>query len=462
MNWTRVVAVGTLIVSSVGGCAQNTAPAPGPIAANPATLRSVSANRVAPNSGSSKIQHVVIIIQENRTVNNLFNGFNDAGTVKTAKNSLGQTVQLRPISLTAPYDISHAHSAFLTEWDNGKMDGFDLVHSTCKTKVSKCPPPDVRAYGYVPQREVAPYFVMARRYTFARNMFETNQGPSFPAHQYLLSGTSTISDSSTLRASENPLTPLKKLTGGCDSPSGSLVKLIDLQGNENQSIYPCFDRNSLIALIDAKSLTWHYYQNHLGAGLWEAPDAIKAVHDSSEFAKDVVAPPSQVLNDIDAGTFANVVWITPTWGASDHAGSNRGLGPSWVASVVNKIGESQYWNNTAIFVTWDDWGGWYDPVPPLLYNSYELGLRVPLLVISPYAKPHYISRKQHEFASILKFTEEVFGLGSLGTTDTRADDLRDCFDFSRGPRQFVPITAPHDAGYFLRQPISDLVPDDDF
>jgi phospholipase C len=381
--------------------------------------------------------------------------------VKTAKNSFGNTVKLHPISLTAPYDISHSHTGFLTEWDNGKMDGFNLVTSTCKKK-GKCPPADIRAYGYVPERDVAPYFEMARRYAFARKMFQTNQGPSFPAHQYLISGTSTVSDSSTLRASENPMTPLKKFTGGCDSPSGSLVKMIDLQGNEDQSVYPCFNRNSLIQLIDAKSLTWHYYQNHLGAGLWEAPDAIKAVHDSSEFAKDVVAPPSQVLTDIDAGTLANVVWVTPTWGASDHAGSNRGLGPSWVASVVNKIGGSQYWNNTAIFVTWDDWGGWYDPVPPPIYNSYELGLRVPLIVISPYAKPHYISTKQHEFGSILKFTEEVFGLGSLGTTDARADDLSDCFNFSRAPRKFVPIPAQHDAAYFLRQPISDLDPDDDF
>jgi phospholipase C len=454
---------GFLIVAfAIAGCGQNAALSPTtPETQRAGTNASVSRGNAEPNSGSSKIQHVVIIIQENRTVNDLFNGFNGAGTVKTAKNSFGQTVQLRPISLTAPYDISHAHSAFLTEWDNGNMDGFNLVTSTCKSK-GKCPPENVRAYGYVPQRDVAPYFAMARSYAFARNMFQTNQGPSFPAHQYLLSGTSTTTDSSTLRASENPLTPLKKLTGGCDSPSGSLVKLIDLQGNENQSIYPCFDRNSLIQLIDAKSLTWHYYQNHLGAGLWEAPDAIKAVHDSSEFAKDVVAPPSQVLNDIDAGTLANVVWVTPTWGASDHAGSNRGLGPSWVASVVNKIGGSQYWNNTAIFVTWDDWGGWYDPMPPPIYNSYELGLRVPLLVISAYAKPHYISTPQHEFGSILKFTEEVFGLGSLGTTDARADDLSDCFDFSRGPRKFVPIPAPHDAGYFLRQPISDLNPDDDF
>ncbi len=238
----------------------------------------------------------------------------------------------------------------------------------------------------MPKHEVEPYFEMARRYAFASRMFQTNQGPSFPAYQYLSSGTSTIADGSPLRASENPHTPSKKNTGGCDSPPGSLVTLIDQNGNENQSTYPCFARNSLIQLVEARGLSWHYYQAFLGPGLWHAPDAIRAVRHSPEYSADVVAPSSQVLNDIDAGTLANVVWVTPTAAASDHAGITNGSGPSWVASVVNKIGQSKYWNDTAIFVTWDDWGGWFDPIGPRIFNSYELSFRVPLIVISPYAK----------------------------------------------------------------------------
>ena len=411
---------------------------------------------------TSKIQHVVIIFQENRTTNDLFNFLAGANTVRQGKNSSGQTVQLQPRLLTAPYDISHAHIAFTTEYAGGAMDGFDLVGSSCN-KGATCPPKDIRAYGYVPEHEVEPYYVMARRYTFGNNMFQTNEGPSFPAHQYILSGTSTESDGSQLRASENPLTPQKKITGGCDSPQGSLVKLIDQYGNENQTTYPCFDRNSLIQLVEAQpGLSWHYYQAHLGAGLWEGPDAIKPVWSSPQFSTDVVAPPSQVLNDTDAGNLASVVWVTPTSAESDHAGITDGSGPSWVASVVNKIGQSKYWNTTAIFVTWDDWGGWYDPVAPQIFNSYELGFRVPLIVISPYAKQHYISTVQHEFGSILKFTEEQFNLGSLGTTDVRADDLADCFNFSKSPSKFRIIPSPLHAGYFLKQPISNKDPDDDF
>ncbi len=95
-------------------------------------------------------------------------------------------------------------------------------------------------------------------------------------------------------------------------------------------------------------------------------------------------------------------------------------------------------------MTWDDWGGWYDHVPPPIINRYELGFRVPLLVISPYAKRGYVSKVTHEFGSILAFSEEAFGIpkGALKATDRRADDLMDGFDFTQGPRAFVPIKAP--------------------
>ena len=168
-----------------------------------------------------------------------------------------------------------------------------------------------------------------------------------------------------------------------------------------------------------------------------------------------------MLTDIANGNLANVVWVTPTAKASDHAGITNGTGPSWVASVVNAIGQSQYWDNTVIFVTWDDWGGFYDHVPPVQYNSYELGFRVPLIAISPYAKKGYVSHVQHEFGSILKFTEQVFGLGSLGATDVRADNLADCFNFSRKPRAFRRIQSPFGRDYFLRQPMSWDSPDNE-
>jgi len=412
-------------------------------------IPSLSATRLGE---SSKITHVVIIVQENRTPDNLFNGLPGADTVRSGRNSRGERVALRPIPLTAPYDISHEHSAYLVEHANGELNGFNEVAVSACHVGKTCPPRDVRAYGYVPQTEVEPYFEMARRYAFGDRTFETNEGPSFPAHQYIISGTSTISNGSQLRVASNAIEPTGGFTGGCDSPPGSYALLIDPSGNEDQGTYPCFNRLTLMDLLDHKSLSWRYYEAHLGAGLWQAPDAILHLRYSKEFATDVVAPSKTILSDVAAGRLADVVWLTPTGAASDHAGVTDGTGPSWVASVVNAIGESRYWNTTAIILTWDDWGGWYDHVPPPQYNSYELGFRVPLVVISPYAKQHYVSHTQHEFGSILKFIERTFGLPSLGTTDVRSDDLSDCFNFNRAPTPFEPIGAPLSKGYFLRQP----------
>ncbi len=411
--------------------------------------------------GNGGIKHVVIIVQENRTPDNLFNGLPGADTVRYGENSRGKRIKLQPEPLTAPYDISHRHSAFTVEYASGNLNGFNLVKSHCNER-RDCPVKILRAYAYVPHAEVKPYFTMAQEYAFADRMFETNQGPSFPAHQYLLSGTSTISNRSAWRASENPKDPSGKFTGGCDSPPGSLGSLINLKGNESRQKFPCFDRVALTDLLDAKFLTWHYYQAYPRAGLWHAPDAIRHIRYGANFKLDVVAPSSEIFADIAERRLASVVWLTPTVDASDHGGQNDGTGPAWVGSVVDAIGESPYWKSTVIFVVWDDWGGWYDHVRPPIYNSYELGFRVPLIAIGPYARKGYVSHRQHEFGSILKFVESAFHLGSLGTTDVRADDLSDCFDFAQTPRAFKPIETDPDRDYFLRQTPSAADPDDDF
>src|SRR5579863_2075626 len=287
------------LLAGLAGCSLHqqagTAAAPGPL---PAT----------PSGPSSKISHIVIIVQENRSVDNLFHGLPGADTADYGLNSEGEQVTLQPDPLAGSYDISHAHAAFETEYANGQLNGFNLVQSHCSHR-GKCPPRGLRAYAYVPQSDVQPYFTMAEQYAFADQMFQTNQGPSFPAHQYLMSGTSTISAGSTLRAAENPKTPTGAYTGGCDSPVGSLVALIDQYGNENQQAYPCFDRPALSDLVEAKSLSWHYYQAHPGAGLWNGPDAILHIRDGGDYRKHVSVPPAAVINDITYGRLANVVWV---------------------------------------------------------------------------------------------------------------------------------------------------------
>ena len=448
-----VRALGVVAAVLIAGCSG--------VSTAPAEPQSALGARSA--HGSIPIQHIVIVVQENRTTDNLFNGLPGANTVQSGRNSHGQNVYLQQELLTAPYTIYHTHADFETEYRNGGMDGFNLDPSKCNVRPSQCPPPDVMAYAYVPEYEVQPYFALAEQYTFADNMFATQSGPSFPGHQYLVSGTSTISDGSNLRASENPETRRGQATGGCDSPKGSSVTLIDENGKENQSTYPCFKRAALTDLLDPAGLSWRYYQEFQGAGLWNGLDAIEQLRDGkpSEYAANVVTPSAQFLTDVYNGYLADVTWITPSPKSSDHAGETDGTGPSWVASVVNAVGSSSYWSSTAIIVVWDDWGGWFDHVAPQQRNSFELGMRVPMMVISPYAKTGYVSHVKYEFGSILKFVEKTFGLGSLGTTDVDANDLNDCFNFNAKARPFKRIVAPYDASYFIAQPRVRKNPDDD-
>jgi phospholipase C len=438
---------------------------------------------------ASKIQHVVIIFQENRTPDNLFQDpvliANHADIQNYGVNSQGETIQLGQIDLGTAgatpdnYDLSHAHSAFVSMYDNGKMDGADLIPYSCAKGVTNCAPANPQ-FMYVNPADVQPYFQMAEQYTFADRMFQTNQGPSFPAHQFIISGTSAPAVGSTYFVAENPtgVTNANSNTG-CTAPAAETVEQIDPAGVETP-IYPCFEHPTLTDLLDAANITWRYYAPSAGS-IWTGPNAIQHMCGPN------VAPPNatqcvgsdwtgtspkvvlnqtqsnaQILTDIASNQLAQVSWVIPDGHDSDHALSNDGCGPSWVSSIVNAIGNSPYWSNTAIVITWDDWGGWYDHVaPPQILNSYEYGFRVPMIVVSPYAKTGYISHVTHDFGSILKFVESTFNLPSLGYADATADNLADCFNFSQAATSFQTIPPPANNAQCMSDTGPATDPDDD-
>ena len=422
------------------------------------------------NGGSSspnKIQHVVVVFQENRTPDNLFHGLPNADIANSGVNSLGQTIPLQPVPLANRYDLGHRHNDFLRMYDNGKMDGADKV-AGCNPNLAGCPPNP--QFQYVNPSDVAPYFQLAQQYTFGDRMFQTNQGPSFPAHQFIISGTSAPTATSTLFAAENT-----NLGAGCTASPGAWVWMIDSSGAESSKMYPCFEHPTLTDLLDSAGKSWKYYTPS-NVGIWVGPNAIQhicapanSVCSGPDWVNSVVLHNTQVLTDISSGQLPAVSWVIPTGQASDHPGNNNGTGPSWVASVVNAIGGSSYWSNTAVIITWDDWGGWYDHVPPPKViadrtswgSGYVYGFRVPLIIVSPYAKAGYVSHVTHDFGSILKFIEQIFSLPSLGYADAAADDLSDCFNFSQTPLQFHTIAAPLSAEHFLNDHTPPLDPDDD-
>jgi len=445
-----------------------------------------SSSGSTPPPPSGKIQHVVVIFQENRTPDNLFQDpiliQRGADMVSSGKTSTGQIVQLQPAPLADVWDMGHNHRSFLKAWDNGAMDGFDLDNVFCPAGQPNCAPSSPEYY-YVQAADVQPYFTMAETYTFGDRMFQTNQGPSFPAHQYIISGTAAIAERSNFDAAEIPSS--SNGVAGCIALPSTFVSIIDTTNpdpatNETETMYPCFEHPTLTDLLDAAQISWKYYTPSAGS-IWTGPDAIQhmcgpnapppnaTACTAPEWTNHVVleGQQNQILNDIAAGQLPTVSWVIPNGNASDHPGGGyQGNGPSWVASIVNAIGTSPYWSNTAIIIAWDDWGGWYDHVPPpRIFNSYEYGFRVPLIVISPYAKAAYISHVNHDFGSILKFIETMFGLTTVGPgdgyADSRADDLSDCFDFNQTPLPFQTITAPLKAEYFQNDKSPPLDPDDD-
>ena len=422
----------------------------------------VSIGRPDPHIG--KILHVVIIFQENRTPDNLFHGLPGADIADDGVDSKGDVIPLTSVSITPGYDMDHSHKAFLQMYDGGTMDGADQVSVTCVRPSCPAHP----QFKYVNPAQVAPYFELARTYTFADRMFQTNQGPSFPAHQFIISGTSAPTADSDLFAAENPFRqsgppPRSDFNrSGCTARPGVTVYMIDPAGNETQTMPPCFEHPTLSDLLDFKALGWRYYGvSDFWSSLWDGPNAISHIRFGPDW-KNVVPYDTQIFQDIEQHRLPAISWVIPTAYASDHTSVTDGSGPSWVASVVNAIGESEYWSSTAIFITWDDWGGWYDHVAPPIYNSYEYGFRVPLIVVSPYAKRGYVSHEMHDFGSILRFIESNFGLPSLGYADSRADDLSDCFDFSQDPaKKFQRVRAPLGKEHFIKDRRRAVAIDDD-
>ncbi|MGB6601670.1 MAG: alkaline phosphatase family protein [Candidatus Cybelea sp.] len=418
-----------------------------PYMSSGAALRAVDA------SGAGKIAHVVYIVQENRSFDNLFEGYPGADTVSSGKNSKGQTIALQPTSLTRVYEIDHSASGMIAACDGtGKLPGTKCRMDGFDKEFSRGGPPNPQ-YVYVPHQETKPYWAMAHEWVLADKTFQSQLDESFVAHQYIIAAQAD--------SSANVPTGL----WGCAGQPGDEVQTITQQRTYGKNQQPCFNYQTLGDELDAAKLPWRFYTSFYTdapSGFWSGYQAVKHIFHGPDLSKDIVTPPKQFLIDVAAGKLASFTWITPFCANSDHMMCGSGYGPSWVAALVNAIGKSKFWGSTIIFVQWDDWGGLYDHVPPPHKDYDGTGFRVPLLVISPYAKKDYVSHVQYETASVLRFAEDLFGLNQLAAADKRASSpAKDCLDFSQTPRAFVPIKAPKGEKFFLRQDTDYRIPDNE-
>jgi phospholipase C len=442
-------AVATLLAAALAACASANTGARTPQGVVPQTIQ-------LRNATGNPISHIVIIFQENRSFDNIFSGFPGADAPTFGYTQNGKKVPLGTIGFNTS-DVCHGYYDGIADWDNGKMDGFA---QNCNNSVQAA---GMLTYSHLRRDLVAPYWTMAKRYTLADRMFPTMFGPSFTAHLDIIAGTTNL----------NPTHAIADLPSagpwGCDAPSGTTSPVIDSQRNERgNGPFPCYTTfRTMAGTLDAAHVSWRFYAPTLqnGGQLWSSFDAIKSVRYSPDWHNNVISPSPSILSDVSAGKLAAVTWVIPDWSYADHA-TTGDLGPSWVAAVVNGIGQSQYWDSTAIVVMWDDWGGWYDDAPPPQLDFRGLGLRVPCIIISPYARPNYVSHTQYEFGSVLRFIEDTFGLPQLGTvaqgySDARATSLIDSFNFTQSPSVFQPIAAKYPPSTFLQMAPSHRAPDDE-
>jgi phospholipase C len=461
----------------------------------------------------SHFQHVIVIVQENRTPDNLFQGLclPPYGNPKSCGSDVGQfdiqgygydsngnKVPLAPVPLGNPYDPPHNHKMFETMCNPNRVTFYPCSRNT-KLPTAGCPANC--AFEFVDPTTIPtiyPYLYMAQNFGWANRMFQTNQGPSAPAHQFLFAGTSAPSaadDAAAVFIAENAL-----LGFGCLEPTDAVYLLIDparaplefhLVNNPRGTT--CFSHETMASLLERNQHHWRYYtsgsaKTHVSPSLWTAPNWIQEICQpnstftactGTEWLNNVDLDPADVLRDLQNCKLTDMVWVIPRGQNSDHPPSTGG--PAWVASVVNAVSNSHcvdhvngasvpYWEDTAIVVTWDDWGGFYDHVlPPFLsppnqgQGDYQLGFRVPLMFISAYTTPIIDNTNQYDFGSILRFAEANFGMqqGALGFADQRSTtDLRAFYDFRLPPRKFlIPTTVP--ASFFLNDTRPPEPPDTD-
>ena len=425
------------------------------------------ASEAARTTVTIPIKHVVVIVKENHTFDNYFGSFPGAnGTL----NAQGQNVCRTTSGGTAPcgeapdaptHDMCHAHSCAVTDLDNGQLDGWN--HSGGSDTG------DGLVYEQYTQADIPNYWAYASHFVLGDNFYANVLGPSFPGHLFTVAAQAGW-------ATDNPPTDLPfKLTlippayygphpyWGCDEWPGDTVPALLGGGSKSSNVRPCFAIPSVPDVLPA-GVSWKFYGTNfdgLFSETWSMFDAVSLVRNTASKWANVVNA-SEFTSDIQNGTLPAVSWLVDQDQYSEHPDVTvPGLGiplggvcagEGWTVNFVNQIMQSQYWQNTAILFTMDDFGGWYDHVvPPRKYGGtaaapYGLGFRLPLIVISPYAKPGFIFHEQSEQASIARFIERVFGSTTTLTAldpaaqDGQANDLFDAFNFAQTPNPPLVLT----------------------
>jgi phospholipase C len=295
--------------------------------------------------------------------------------------------------------------------------------------------------GYYDRADIPYYWDYADQYVLDDNFFSSLMGPSFPNHLYIASGTN------------GPLTNLPSLC--LQSPCRWIQKghIVDNPPPTYNWQGLSLDWSTLAEELSNSNVSWSWFDGEARPtkpSIWDVLPLFTYFQNNPDQLVEHVRNTPAFIDDIQNGDLPAVSWIIPgSWVPPTYPAACRGQSPSehpparsdcgmdYVSYLVNKVMESQFWQSSAVIITWDDYGGFYDHVPPPQVDAFGEGFRVPTLVISPWAKHGYIDHTQYEFASLLRLAEDNFNLPTLGTRDVSASDMMNSFDFSQAPQSVL-------------------------
>ncbi|HEX6508360.1 MAG TPA: alkaline phosphatase family protein [Chloroflexota bacterium] len=377
-------------------------------------------------SSADPIQHIIIFVKENRTFDNYFGTFPGADGTTHGRLSDGKIVPLIHTPDHTLLDIAHHGDAADVAVANGQMNGFDRLPGALQNGENI-------ALSQLYESDIPNYWAYARNFTLMDHFFSTINGPSFPNHLVTVAANShnTI---------DNPVYNTYH-SWGCDAGQYTQVATQDPQTGARGWTKPCFDMTTLPDLLQKAGISWKYYApGQFQSGyIWSALNSIKHIR-YSDLWQTNVRPTSEFVQDIKAGTLPQVSWVVMNESVSEHPPYSVCVGENWTVRELNPLMASPLWNSSAVFLTWDDFGGFYDHVPPPRADHIAYGPRVPGIVISPYARPNTIDHRSYDFSSILRYVEDKYHLPTLGGYDQSARSIGEAIDPSQTPLK--PLVLP--------------------
>ena len=372
---------------------------------------------------NTPIKRVIYVMLENRSFNNLFGKFPGV-TGTTTGVEYGNEKPLIPCPDWLPGDLPHDRAAYLNCVNGGTLDGFGtgIYGSTY-------------AYTQFDEPQIPNYWLWAKEYAISDNFFASAAGPSYGNHYYFIAGQS----GGVIDNPENIETRVdgdkKYKSWGCDAIGDDVFVFVkDDQGNLTKHD-TCFTFKTVGEQLSEIDVDWAYYSAVPGqvGYFWNAYNGIANVF-HTDMWHEHVRPVDRLVQDIEAGSLPPVTWVTPRFELSDHPPFSTGHSHNWITDIVNAVMRSPEWEHTAIFLTWDEWGGFYDPVMPPEVDPVGLGIRVPLLTISPYTRRGVIDDELGEFSTPLRFIADNWGLDYLTPRIANTHSFEHVFDFSKKPR----------------------------